>query len=301
MSAETLVLATRRSALALAQARAFMAALRQVRPDVELSELHVTTTGDRVQDRALSEIGGKGLFIKEIEQALLAGRARLAVHSYKDVPAVLAPGLTIACVPAREDPRDVLVTRSGDRLEELPKGARVGTSSLRRRVQLLRFRPDLEIVALRGNVDTRLRKCTEGEVDAVVLAAAGLNRLGLADRITHALDPEICLPAIGQGALAIEVRSADACAAELLRPLNDSETAVAAAAERGVMTAVEGSCQVPLGGYAVREGDHLWLRAWLSEPDGGRYRLREGRWPWTEDLFEAQARGQELGAALKGG
>jgi hydroxymethylbilane synthase len=295
------VLATRRSALALAQARAFMAVLRQVRPDVELSELHVTTTGDRVQDRALSEIGGKGLFIKEIEQALLAGRARLAVHSYKDVPADLAPGLTIACVPAREDPRDVLVTRSGHRLEELPKGARVGTSSLRRRVQLLRFRPDLEMVALRGNVDTRLRRCSEGDVDAVVLACAGLNRLGLADRITHPLDPEICLPAVGQGALGIEVRSADARAAELLQPLNDSETAVAVAAERGVMTAVEGSCQVPLGGYAVREGDQLWLRAWLSEPDGSCCRLREGRWPWTEDLSEAQARGRELGAALKAG
>jgi hydroxymethylbilane synthase len=301
MSSDQLVLATRRSALALAQARAFMARLVEVRPGIELSELHVTTTGDRVQDRALSEIGGKGLFIKEIEQALLDGQARLAVHSFKDVPAELAPGLKIACVPVREDPHDALVTRSGCRLEELPQGARVGTSSLRRRVQLLRVRPDLEILPLRGNVDTRLRKCAEGEVEAVVLACAGLNRLGLADRVTERLDTEVCLPAVGQGALAIEVRSDDDRAAELLSSLNDTETAVAAAAERGVMVAVEGSCQVPLGGYAVRDGADLWLRAWLSAPDGSQYRRREARWPWTEDPAEAQARGEELGAALKAG
>ena len=301
MTGEKLVLATRRSALALAQARAFMATLLDARPGLELEELHVTTTGDRVQDRALSEIGGKGLFIKEIEQALLDGQARLAVHSFKDVPAELAPGLQIACVPAREDPRDALVTRTGCGLAELPRGARVGTSSLRRRVQLLRVRPDLEILPLRGNVDTRLRKCTEGEVDAVVLACAGLNRLGLADRITERLEAEVCLPAVGQGALAIEIRADDERTRELLGPLNDVQTAIAAAAERGVMTAVEGSCQVPLGGYAVLERGDLWLRAWLSAPDGSNYRRREARWPWTEDLAEAQARGEELGAALKAG
>ncbi len=301
MNRDQLVLATRRSALALAQARAFMATLLEARPGIELAELHVTTTGDRVQDRALSEIGGKGLFIKEIEQALLDGQARLAVHSFKDVPAELAPGLKIACVPVREDPHDALVTRSGCQLDELPQGARVGTSSLRRRVQLLRARPDLTILPLRGNVDTRLRKCAEGEVDAVVLACAGLNRLGLAERVTQRLPAEVCLPAVGQGALVIEVRSDDERAAELLSPLNDLETAVAAAAERGVMTAVEGSCQVPLGGYAVRDGGDLWLRAWLSAPDGSDYRRQEARWPWTEDPAEAQIRGEELGAALKAG
>ncbi len=301
MSHESLILATRRSQLALAQARAFMATLREAQPGVELSELHVTTTGDRVQDRALSEIGGKGLFIKEIEQALLDGQARLAVHSFKDVPAQLAPGLQISCVPLREDPHDALVTRTGQGLRELPAGARVGTSSLRRRVQLLRVRPDLEVVPLRGNVDTRLRKCSDGEVDAIVLACAGLNRLGLAERVTERLDADLCLPAVGQGALAIETRLDDARAAELLAPLNHVATAVAAAAERGVMVAVDGSCQIPLGGYAVKDGGELWLRAWLSEPDGTHFRRREGRWAWTEDPAEAAARGAELGAALKAG
>lgn len=294
---DKVVAATRRSALALAQARAWLRSFEQ-RCGVDTEELHVVTTGDRVQDRALSQIGGKGLFIKEIEEALLAGEADIAVHSMKDVPAELAPGLSIGCIPPREDARDVVKTRSGCHFEELPKGAKVGTSSLRRVVQLKELRPDLEFIALRGNVDTRLRKCDEGEVDAVVLAFAGLKRLGFEARMTHALSPELCLPAVGQGALAVEYRTGDARVEALLRKMNDLESEVAVAAERGVMLAVEGSCQVPVGAYALRQGDELWLRAMLDEPDGSHRRTGEVRIPWP-DVSGAFAAGTQLGAKLK--
>lgn len=299
MSARRLVVATRKSALALAQARAWMRELGARHPGVEIEELHVTTTGDRVQDRALSEIGGKGLFIKEIEEAILDGRADLAVHSFKDVPAELAPALEIGCVPRRADPRDVVVTRDGRPLSELASGSRVGTSSLRRRVQLAAWRPDLEFVALRGNVDTRLRRCREGVVEAVVLARAGLERLGLADRVTETLEPERCLPAVGQGALAIEQRAGDAELAALLAPLADPATAIAAAAERGVMSAVEGSCQVPLAAYAIEHNGDLWLRALLAEPDGTRLRRRELRTAWPTSEADAWRAGLEVGRELK--
>jgi hydroxymethylbilane synthase len=298
---EKLVVATRKSALALAQTRAFVAELVRVHPGLEIEELHVVTTGDRVQDRALSEVGGKGLFIKEIEEALLDGRAHFAVHSLKDVPAELAPSLAIACTPLREDPRDALVTRTGAPLADLPPGSRLGTSSLRRRVQLGAARPDLEIQNLRGNVDTRLRRCAEGTVDAIVLACAGLLRLGLFDRVTEVLEPERCLPAIGQGALAIETRAEDAAVAELLAPLSDPATAIAVAAERGVMLAVEGSCQVPVAAHAVRAGDELWLRGWLAEPDGSRARSREARIAWPKESGMAHTAGVELGRALRAG
>lgn len=294
-----LTLATRKSALALAQARAWIAELTAHHPGLEVQELHVTTTGDRVQDRALSEVGGKGLFIKEIEETLLDGRADLAVHSLKDVPAELASGLTIACIPKREDPRDVLVTRTGAGFAELEPGSKLGTSSLRRRVQLAAARPDLEISPLRGNVDTRLRRCAEGVVDAIVLARAGLVRLGLADRVTQVLEPVDCLPAIGQGALAIEVRSDDAELRELLAPLSHAETAVAVAAERGVMLAVEGSCQVPVAAHAVRDGAELWLRALLAEPDGSRLRRREQRVAWPANEDASHRIGALLGAELR--
>ncbi len=293
------VVATRRSKLALAQARAWMQELAARHEGLTVDELHVTTTGDRVQDRALGEIGGKGLFIKEIEEALLDKRADLAVHSMKDVPAELAPSLLIGCVPRREDPRDVVVTRDGRLLEELPSGSRVGTSSLRRGVQLSAWRSDLEIVPLRGNVDTRLRKCAEGEVDAVVLARAGLTRLGLLDRVTETLDPERCLPAVGQGALAVEQRADDEQVAAILAPLADPETTLTVAAERGVMAAVEGSCQVPVAAYALRQGDKLWLRGLLAEPDGTRLRRREVTVAWPASANEAEQVGLELGRGLK--
>lgn len=264
-------------------------------------ELHVTTTGDRVQDRALSEIGGKGLFIKEIEEALLDGTADIAVHSLKDVPAELAPGLALACYPRREDARDVIKTRTGCRFEELPAGARVGTSSLRRVVQLRRVRPDLEYVALRGNVDTRLRKCDEGEVDAVILAMAGMNRLGFQSRFTHALDVELCLPAVGQGALGIEIRTTDDRLRGLLAQVNDADTEIAVSAERGVMLAVEGSCQVPVAGYAVRQGHELWLRGLLAQPDGSELRTAEERTAWPVSPHDAFEIGRRLGERLRGG
>jgi hydroxymethylbilane synthase len=295
-----LVYATRKSQLALAQSRAFVRSLEELSPGLECVELTVTTSGDRIQDRPLSDIGGKGLFVKEIEEALLASEADIAVHSLKDVPPELAAGLALGCIPKREDPRDVLVSRSGAPLSELPRGARVGTSSLRRRVQLAEQRPDLTIVPLRGNVDTRLRKCREGEVEAVVLAAAGLARLGLSDVATERLDPSVCLPAVGQGALGIEQRSGDQRAAVLLALANDQDTRVAVQAERGVMRAVEGNCQTPVAAYAVREGGVMWLRAFLAEPDGSRPRRREVRTPWPENYEQAELIGRDLGFGLRG-
>ncbi len=293
-----LVAATRKSQLALAQSRRFLADLSRA-TGVSTEELHVTTTGDRIQDRPLSEIGGKGLFIKEIEEALLDGRAHLAVHSLKDVPAELAPGLVIACIPEREDPRDVFVSGSGVSFDALPRGARVGTSSLRRMTMLRAARPDLDYVPIRGNVDTRLRRVAEGAVDAIVLAHAGLRRLGLEARVTEVLDPTKCLPAIGQGALAIECREDDAETRALLGRLTHDDTARAVAAERGVMKAVDGSCQVPVAAYGIREGSSLWLRAMLAEPDGTRARFREVRVPWPADDRAAAALGEALGEALR--
>jgi len=294
-----LTLATRRSALALAQTRAFAAALRAAVPGLELDELLVVTSGDKTQDRPLQDIGGKGLFIKELEEALLDGRADFAVHSIKDVPAEIAPALAIACVPAREDPRDALVTRTGALLADLPAGARVGTSSLRRAVALRAARPDLVIEPVRGNVDTRLRRVTDGDFDAIVLAFAGLKRLGLQDRATEVLAPEVSLPAIGQGALGIECRAADAHVREVLVAMEHEETAICVAAERAVMAAVEGSCKTPVAAYAVREGGGLWLRAMLAEPDGSRARSGERRIAWPADRADAARAGGDLGAELK--
>ncbi|MCW5836243.1 MAG: hydroxymethylbilane synthase, partial [Labilithrix sp.] len=219
-----LVYATRRSALALAQCRAFVARLAAAHPGLELVEEQVVTTGDRIQDRPLSEVGGKGLFVKEIEEALLERRADIAVHSIKDVPATLPDGLAIACIPLREDPRDVLVAPRHGTLAALPAGARIGTSSLRRAANVLAARPDLVIVPLRGNVDTRLRKVDAGEADGIILARAGLVRLGLGDRATEVLSPEVSLPAVGQGALGIEARVDDAATRALLASLADTTT-----------------------------------------------------------------------------
>ena len=298
MTTRGLVVATRKSQLALAQARGWMSELVAAHPGLSVSELHVTTTGDRVQDRSLTAIGGKGLFIKEVEEAIIARRADLAVHSMKDVPAELAPSLVIGCGPWREDPRDVLVTRTGCGLADLPPGSRVGTSSLRRQVQLLDRRPDLHIVPLRGNVDTRIRRCHEGVVDAVILARAGLARLGMLERATQTLDAGLCLPAVGQGALAIERRADDIELQRMLEPLIDAETAIAVAAERGVMVAVAGSCQIPVAAYAVRDQDQLWLRGMLAEADGSRLRRRELRLAWPESETDAQQVGLELGREL---
>ncbi len=294
----TVTIATRKSALALAQARAWMQEFRQA-TGCATEELHVVTTGDRIQDRALNEIGGKGLFIKEIEEAILDGRADCAVHSLKDVPAELAPGLALGCIPPRAPAQDVIKTRSGCTFDDLPRGAKVGTSSLRRIVQLRARRPDLEFLPLRGNVDTRLRKCEEGQVDAVILASAGLRRLGLQEHITETLNDEWCLPAVGQGALAIELRTEDDRLAALLAQVNDRETELGVAAERGVMAAVEGNCQVPVAGYAVRDGREMYLRAMLAEPDGSNMRRSDVRVQWPETPEIAHRVGWELGQQLR--
>lgn len=262
-------------------------------------ELHVVTTGDKIVDRALSEIGGKGLFIKEIEEAILEGRADCAVHSLKDVPPDLAQGLELGCIPKRADPRDAIRTRSGCSFSELPQGSKVGTSSLRRIAQLKQHRPDLEFIPIRGNVDTRLRKCDEGEVDAVVLATAGLQRLGLESKITEILTPELCLPAVGQGALAIEHRSDDDNIRKQLAQVNDRATELIVSAERGVMRAVEGNCQIPVGAYAVREGDGIFLRGMLADHDGSNLRYAETRAPWPADVAEAAQLGWNVGQQLR--
>jgi hydroxymethylbilane synthase len=293
-----LTLATRRSALALAQSRAFARALEASTPDLVIDELLVVTSGDRTQDKPLQDIGGKGLFIKELEEALLDGRADFAVHSIKDVPARIAPHLTLACIPEREDPRDAWVSRSGAGLLDLPAGAKVGTGSLRRAVALRAVRPDVIIEPIRGNVDTRLRKLGEGAFDAIVLALAGLKRLGLAHAATEILTPEVSLPAIGQGALGIECRAEDARTRALLSALSHPETAACVAAERAVMAAVDGNCRTPVAAYAVRDGHELWLRALLAEPDGSRLRRGERRIVWPNDESEAERAGRDLGEEL---
>lgn len=304
-----LVYATRRSALALAQCRAFVARLAAAHPDLELVEEQVVTTGDKEKDRPLSEIGGKGLFVKEIEEALLERRADIAVHSIKDVPARLPDGLAITCIPAREDPRDVLVAPRYKTLAALPKGARVGTSSLRRAAGLLSARPDLAIVPIRGNVDTRLRKVDAGEHDAIVLARAGLVRLGLEGRATEVLEPEVSLPAVGQGALGIESRVEDDATRQRLAALADEVTSRCVHAERGVLTALGGDCKTPIGAYAerieARGSVTMRLRAFVvkSAPGDassatGAIARRDATLPWPATDAEAAAFGVRLGQRL---
>jgi hydroxymethylbilane synthase len=253
-------LATRKSRLALAQTRWVAERLRASVPGIELEEVHVVTRGDRIVDRPLADIGGKGLFVTEIENAVLQGRADLAVHSLKDLPAGLAEGLTLACVPAREDPRDVLVTREGCDLYELDAGDRVGTGSLRRRVQLRGLRNDLDYAPLRGNVDTRLGKLERGEYRAVVLAYAGLRRLGLDGRPLRAFPVEQVIPAVGQGCLALEARADDRETLAAAGSLEDDLARAAAGAERAFLGELGGDCNVPLGGHAVIDPGRALLR-----------------------------------------
>jgi hydroxymethylbilane synthase len=292
------VYATRRSALALAQCRAFVAKLQAAVPALATIELQVVTSGDRIQDRPLAEIGGKGLFVKEIEEALLERRADFAVHSIKDVPGQLPGGLRIACIPRREDPRDALVAPRHGTLEALPKGARVGTSSLRRKIALQRARPDLDVVPVRGNVDTRLRKVDAGECDAIVLARAGLVRLGLEGRATQVLEPDISLPAVGQGALGIECRQDDLETQALLAHLHDPETATCVAAERGVLVALGGDCKTPLAAHATRLGASFHLQAFIAQPDGTGLRSGEIMLDWPETEAAAREIGLRLGESL---
>ncbi len=262
------IFATRKSPLALAQSRAFGAALVAANPGTTLEELHVVTSGDRIQDRPLYEVGGKGLFVKEIEEAMLEGRADFAVHSIKDVPSALPPGLKIVCMPKRVDARDVLVCPKFGTLANLPRGAKVGTSSLRRKWMLLRARPDLEIVPLRGNVDTRLRKVVEGEMDAIVLAAAGVERLGVELPKHEFLPTTVSLPAIGQGALGIEAKDGDSRVHALLASLHDRDTELCVSAERGVLTALNGDCRTPIAAYAHFSPEGLVLESFRCDIEG---------------------------------
>ncbi|MFT3957039.1 MAG: hydroxymethylbilane synthase [Piscinibacter sp.] len=263
--AETIVIATRESRLALWQAEHVRDLLGQ-RFGATVELLGMTTRGDQILDRTLSKVGGKGLFVKELETALEEGRAQLAVHSLKDVPMDLPAGFALACVLEREDPRDAFVSSRYERLADLPQGARVGTSSLRRWVQLGALRPDLVVEPLRGNLDTRLRKLDEGGYDAIVLAAAGLKRLGLSQRIRSVFEPGEMLPCAGQGALGIEVRADNAALLERLATLTHRPTWLAVQAERAVSRAMGGSCSMPLAVHALWRGERLWLRAALGHP-----------------------------------
>jgi hydroxymethylbilane synthase len=259
---------TRGSKLALAQSEWVKREVQTRHPEIRSELVTIKTKGDKIVDAPLSKVGGKGLFVKEIEDALLNKAVDLAVHSMKDVPALLQKGLKICVYPKREDPRDALVSKHFRTIEALPQGASVGTSSLRRSAQLLHMRPDFQIIPLRGNVDTRLRKLDSGDLHAIILAAAGLRRLGLTDRITNLLSPDSVLPAIGQGVLGLESREDDPKTEHLVSFLNDPETELAARAERAFLKALEGGCQVPLAGYARVEKDRIVLDGMVAELDG---------------------------------
>ena len=300
MAVRPLRIGTRGSPMALRQTAIVRDRLIAAHPELgeegAVEIVTIRTTGDRVQDRLLAEIGGKGLFAKEIEEALLPGRIDLAVHSLKDLETWLPDGLTIACVLPRDDPRDALVSAHGANLASLPKGAKIGTASLRRRAQLLRYCPNLAIVPLRGNVDTRLRKMESGEVEATVLALCGLERLGLSGRASEILPREIMLPAVGQGALAIECRADDETVRRLVEPLHHPVSAACVYAERAMLAALEGSCRTPIAGLAEAADDRLTLEGLLLKTDGSS----EIRGRLAGAIDDAQAIGAELGNELRG-
>jgi hydroxymethylbilane synthase len=292
---------TRGSAMALHQANLVRDRLIAAHPAlaepgmVEL--VPIRTTGDRVQNRLLAEIGGKGLFTKEIEEALLDRRIDLAVHSLKDMETILPPRLAITCVLPRDDPRDALATRDGSGLDALPRGARIGSASLRRRAQLLRRRGDLEIAPIRGNVDTRLNKLDAGEIDGLLLALCGLERLGRADAVSEIIPVETMLPAVGQGALAIETRAGDGNLRDWLMPLHDTESAACVTAERAMLAALDGSCRTPIAGLAVLNGDRLSLKGLLLAADGSAERRAEA----VGSASDPVALGNEVGERLRRG
>lgn len=290
----SLVLGTRGSRLAVWQAEWVQARLREIAPDVTVTLQRIKTSGDKILDVPLAKIGGKGLFVKEIEDALLQGTIDLAVHSMKDVPTALPEGLDLVCVPEREDPHDALISRDATPLDRLPQGARVGTSSLRRQAQLLHRRPDLKIEMLRGNLDTRLRKLREGHFEAIVLAAAGLKRMGWDGQITERLAPEVSLPAIGQGALGLEGRRDDAFLRELVMALEHPPTRAAVTAERALLDRLEGGCQVPIAAHATLAGDQLRLEGLVASVDGRRIVQDRAEGP----VAEAREIGLRLGEQL---
>jgi len=291
-------LGTRGSPLALAQARMVRQALAAAHgfdPEQVAIEV-IRTSGDRIQDRPLADVGGKGLFTKEIEEALAAGMIDFAVHSSKDMPTVLPPGLVLSAFMEREDPRDVFISRKAKSIAELPRGATVGTASLRRQAMMKRKRPDLTIVPLRGNVETRLRKLDDGVADATLLALAGLKRLGLTDAATAVLDVNEFLPAVGQGAIGIETRADDARTRELLAAIDHADTFSALAAERAFLAVLDGSCRTPIGGHATIFAGRLSFRGMVVKPDGSEAfeTTREG------DVRDAEKLGADAGGELKG-
>ncbi len=295
MSHHTVRIATRRSPLALWQAEHVRARLQAAWPELTVELLQMTTQGDKILDAPLAKIGGKGLFVKELEQSLLDGRADLAVHSMKDVPVELPSGLHLPVILKREEVRDAFVSGSYSSFADLPLGARLGTSSLRRQCQLCRLRPDLEVFSLRGNVGTRLQKLADGDFDAIILAAAGLIRLGEAQRITQLLAPDICLPAIGQGAIGIECRSDDGPTNERIAVLDHEPTHICITAERALNERLEGGCQVPIAGHARLTADGgLSLEGLVGQPDGTEI-IRGAR---TGSREEAAAMGYELADEL---
>jgi len=285
-----LKLGTRGSKLALTQSQWVKGRIESAHPGVVVELVRITTTGDRIQQPPLSEVGGKGLFIKEIEEALLRKEVDLGVHSMKDVPAGLPEGLEISVFPQREDPRDAFVSEKFRSIEELPHGSSVGTSSLRRASQVLHLRPDLRVIPIRGNVDTRLRKLESGQFDALILASAGLRRLGLSHRISQMLSIDLSLPAIGQGVLGLEVRKSDHVVRDLIGFLNHVETELTVRAERAFLKELEGGCQVPLAGYGKLDGDTLELEGMVAELDGSVL-IRD-------KLFGPKEKPEELGVKL---
>jgi hydroxymethylbilane synthase len=279
MAEHSIRIATRKSPLAMWQAEHVADALRAAHPGLVVEILGMSTQGDKILDTPLAKIGGKGLFVKELEQRMLEGDADIAVHSMKDVPVELPEGLHLAVILEREDPRDAFVSNDHESLEALPEGARVGTSSLRRQCQLADRRPDLGILSLRGNVNTRLRKLDEGEYDAIILASAGLIRLGFADRIRGFIPTDDSLPAIGQGAIGIECRTDDPRVNALLAPLHHAPTAACVRAERALNRRLEGGCQVPIGGHATLADGELHLRGLVGTVDGSEIVRGEIRGP----------------------
>ncbi len=290
----TVKIATRKSPLALWQAEHIKARLQALHPTLNVELVTFVTQGDKILDTPLAKIGGKGLFVKELENALLDGRADLAVHSMKDVPMDLPEGLCLPVICEREDPADAFVSNHYQSIDELPQGARLGTSSLRRKSQMQAYRPDLNIIDLRGNVGTRLGKLDAGEYDAIILAASGLKRLGLASRIRQTIDTQLSLPAVGQGALGLECRVNDNAVLELIAPLADAATDVCIRAERAFNKTLHGGCQVPIAGFAILEGAKIFLQGRVGNPDGSVLLKAEVRGAPEN----AEALGQQLAQAL---
>ncbi|MBE9504220.1 MAG: hydroxymethylbilane synthase [Proteobacteria bacterium] len=294
MQNNKLTIATRGSMLALWQANHIKDSIEKEHPGIEVELLKIKTTGDKILDVPLAQVGGKGLFVKEIEEALLDDRADLAVHSLKDVPTELPGGLSLSAITRREDARDALISRENDTIMTLPEGARIGSSSLRRQCQLLKVRPDFNIISLRGNLDTRIKKVKAGEFEAIILAAAGMRRLGWQDKISEYIATDILLPAIAQGALGIETRDVDGETNKMISFLNHSETAATVKAERALLKRLEGGCQVPIAAYGEIDGSTISLRGLVGSLDG-KTLITDNM---TGDLSEAESLGIALAERL---